>query len=246
MIEHLRIGCVPYLNAKPLLHHLPNTVLLREPSVLANEFRRGLLDVALIPVVECFLEKNIKIIDGIAIACQGPVYSVILAHNKPVKELKSIALDAASLTSATLLKVLLKKHWKTEPELKDDGAEADGQLLIGDRALRFRREFPKAQISDLGSAWRSYTGMPFVFAVWALHPSCSLSGEQAEAFRQRCLKGLSARGEIARTAEEFQYLTEWIRFGLGPFEKEAIKRFALEIKELALFPEVETTPLIFV
>lgn len=236
MIDHLHIGCVPYLNATPLLRYLPEKVVLREPSLLAKEFSQGLLDVALIPVVECFLEKNVKIIDGIAIACQGPVHSVILVHEKPVEELNSIALDAASLTSATLLRVLLKKHWKRAPELKEDGSEAEGQLLIGDRALRFRREFPKAQITDLGTAWRSYTGMPFVFAVWALHPKCSLREDQAAFFRQLCQKGLSERDQIAGTPEEYQYLTEWIRFGLGPFEKAAIKRFSEEIKMLDLFP----------
>jgi predicted solute-binding protein len=246
MIENLRIGSVPYLNAKPLVRYLPAGLHLQEPSRLADEFRNGLLDVALIPVVECFLEKNVRVIDGVAIACQGPVYSVILAHEKPVKELKNISLDAASLTSATLLKVLLQKQWKINPDLLQDGFEADGQLLIGDRALKFRRDFPKAQITDLGSAWRGYTGLPFVFAVWAVNPACTLSAEQALFFRELCLKGLAERGDIAQTPEEYQYLTDWIRFGLGPFEKEGVKRFAKEIKELSLFPDFVETPLEYI
>jgi chorismate dehydratase len=246
MIENLRIGCVPFLNAKPLVRHLSGNIVFREPSHLAREFREGLFDVALVPVVECFLEKDVRIIDGPAIACQGPVHSVILTHEKPVGELKSIALDAASLTSATLLKVLLRKYWKIDPVLLQDGSDAEGQLLIGDRALRFRREHPHAQLSDLGMVWRSYTGLPFVFAVWAVHPQCKLGPDQAEIFRRCCLKGLAERRSIAQTDEEFQYLTEWIRFELGPFEKEAIKRFAREINDLALFGDMQETEFIFV
>jgi chorismate dehydratase len=171
---------------------------------------------------------------------------VILAHQKPLETLEHISLDAASLTSATLLKVLLKKHWKIDVELREDTAASDGQLLIGDRANQFRREFPRRQVTDLGLAWRSYTGLPFVFAAWALHSRCSLSVEEVDHFRELCDRGLRDRQLIAQTPEEYCYLTEWIRYGLGPFEKEAIKRFAQEINELALFPYPVETQLTFV
>jgi len=241
VIKKLRIGSVPYLNAQPLVRYLPPGLLLREPSLLAQEFRQGFFDVALIPVVECFLEKNIRIIDGLAIACRGSVHSVIVAHKKQIKDLKSISLDAASLTSVTLLKVLLKKHWKINPDLVPEGIEAEGQLLIGDRALKFREKFPQAQVSDLGLIWRNYTGLPFVFAVWALHPQCVLSAEQVDCFRELSLKGLSARSSMIQTPGMHQYLFEFIRYEMGDLEKEAIHRFILELRSLEIFPELVGT-----
>ncbi|NJK93117.1 MAG: menaquinone biosynthesis protein [Blastochloris sp.] len=230
-LEKLRIGSVPYLNAAPLLRHLPDRVTLMEPSLLAQAFRRREFDLALIPVVELFLEKEGAALDGIGIACQGPVYSVILVHDKSLDQIKRIALDVNSLTSATLLKVLVRKHWKIEVEFLPEGEEAEARLLIGDRALEFRRQNPEAGVTDLGAAWRAYTGLPFVFAVWALNPETKFEPGCLQLFFEACRKGLAERAYEAKTEEEYQYLTEWIRYEIGPFEKEAVRRFAEELGE---------------
>ncbi|MDZ4787557.1 MAG: menaquinone biosynthesis protein [Blastochloris sp.] len=242
----LRIGSVPYLNAKPLVRHVRGNITLLEPAPLAQAFRRGDFDLALIPVVECFLEPDVLILDQVAIGCQGPVYSVILVHEKPLSEIQSIAVDAASLTSVTLLRILLRKHWKLEPTLVQDGLEADAQLLIGDRALHFRQQFPKKQLTDLGAAWRSFTGLPFVFAVWAVQPLSDLSLEELEHFRCLSMKGLNDRKSLAKNAEELVYLEQWIRYDLGGFQKEALRRFAQEVAEAGIFVEHVQTNLDFV
>jgi chorismate dehydratase len=246
MIEHLRVGCVPYLNAKPLLRYLPSSVVLREPSLLAQEFRQGHFDIALIPVVECLSERNVQVIDGLGIGCRGEVYSVLLAHEKPLDQVESIALDAASLTSMTLLRVLLAAHWKKTVPLRPDGSEADAQLLIGDRALAFRRKFPQRQITDLGKAWQDYTGLPFVFAVWALPEKSALSSDQINAFRDLSRKGLDKREELAKSAEEARYLQHWISYALGPREKESVRRFAQEINQQHLFSQPVVEDLVYV
>lgn len=241
----LNIGSVPYLNAKPFLKYLEGTITLEIPSILAQSFRQGKYDLALIPIVECMLEKNVTILDRVAIGCQGPVYSVILVLEQPIHSVRTIAVDAASLTSVTLLKILLRKYWKINPEILEDGQKADAQLIIGDRALIYREQFPQANLLDLGSVWRSYTGLPFVFAVWAIHPKAVLDLNDAEDFRMRCLKGLADKKEFSDLSAEPSYLTEWIRYDLGQFQKSAIQRFAYEIAEAKIFSDVVNTDFVY-
>ncbi len=118
----------------------------------------------------------------IAIASRGPVLSVTLFSREPWAEIRRVALDAGSRTSAALTQILLRKRYGVHPEVVplplDRGAEdvdADAVLLIGDRAMRaclpgFAHAF------DLGQEWHDWTGLPFVYAVWAVRPGVDLCG----------------------------------------------------------------------
>ncbi len=230
----LRIGCVKYLNSKPLIHGYQGNVIFDHPSGLARELAAGRLDVALVPTFEALRHPHYSLVEGVAIACAGPVYSVFLAHRGPLAAVRRIALDPASLTSVHLLQVLLREYHGLRPELLELSAfpvEADAALLIGNQAIDFRESDQGThQILDLGEEWGRCTGLPFVFAPWLLR--AELPNAEAVAGDLRALKefGTAHLEEIVRAeprdpAFTRQYLTEHIRFDLGGPQKEGIEKY---------------------
>ena len=105
MTQPVRIGAVNYLNTKPLIYELdllaPEAELILEvPSRLADHLADGDLDVALIPAIEYFRGGRYTIVPNIAIASRGPVLSVTLFSRVPWQDIRRVALDAGSRTSA--------------------------------------------------------------------------------------------------------------------------------------------------
>src|SRR5438552_7447729 len=163
-----RVGSVPYLNAVPLTRGLEDQIIYVTPSKLAQMLQRNELDAGLVSVTEVLLNDRYDVLDGIAIASLGEVKSVLIAHRRPLAEIKEVFCDTASLTSVALLRVLLAEQG-LHPEFKPlpgyGMAEMpDFALLIGDPALDFVRAAPPHEIWDLGAAWYELTGLPFVYA----------------------------------------------------------------------------------
>src|SRR5947209_5537113 len=203
----VRVGAVNYLNTKPLIHDLgalaPQAVLtLDVPSRLADQLADGDLDVALIPVIEYFRAGTYAIVPDVAIATRGPVLSVTLFSKVPWPEITSVALDEGSRTSAALAQVLLRKRYGVCPELRPlpldadaESTDADAVLLIGDRAMRACLPgFTHAY--DLGQEWFDWTGVPFVYAVWAVRDGAEL-GPVAGALVEAKRRGIAQSGAIA-------------------------------------------------
>src|ERR1700690_2319696 len=170
--KKFRIGSVQYLNAVPLTRGIDGELIFATPAKLAEMLRRDELDDALVSITEVLLNDRYDILDGVAIASLGEVYSVLLAHCVPLESIKEVFCDPASLTSVNLLKVLLAERG-VKPEFKplpdyDTAAQLDAVLLIGDRAIDFQRATHVHEIFDLGTAWYDMTDLPFVYAVWAL------------------------------------------------------------------------------
>ena len=185
MDNPIRIGAVNYLNTKPLICDLdllaPDAELILDvPSRLADRLAAGELDVALIPVIEYFRAGSYSIVSDISIATRGPVLSVTLFSRVPWPEIRRVALDVGSRTSAALTQILLRKRYGVHPEVlplpldRDaEDVDADAVLLIGDRAMRAC--LPGfAHAYDLGQEWYDWTGLPFVYAVWAVRPGVDL------------------------------------------------------------------------
>ena len=234
-LAKLRIGCVQYLNAKPLIHGYDGPVVFDHPSVLARDLSRGLLDVALVPVFEVLRDPRYLIADGVAIASDGPVHSVFLAHRGPLEKVRTIALDPASLTSVHLLQVLLAEYHGLRPQCVDAATfrgEADAELLIGNQAIDFRHEHAKThEFLDLGEEWKRCTGLPFVYAPWLIREDLPNAKEAADELRELGRAGVAHIDEIVMK-EKFhdadfrrRYLTHHIRFVLGPREKAGIAKF---------------------
>jgi chorismate dehydratase len=240
-----RIGSVPYLNAAPLTRGLESELVFATPAKLAKLLRRDELDAALVSVTEVLLNDRYDILDGVAIASLGEVYSVLLAHKKPLAEATEIFCDTASLTSVNLLKVLLAERG-LKPEFKPlenyaAAADKDFVLLIGDRAIEFQRAPHVHKIFDLGSAWLEMTQLPFVYAVWALRRGIE-NRELRRELKEAKHFGLETMESIIETRAEFDadfrrdYFEWHIHFHLGEDEKRAIARFSELLQKHGLGP----------
>lgn len=252
-MKPIRIGAVSYLNTKPLVYELETLapqaeLVLDYPSRLADQLSAGELDVALIPVIEYFRAGSYSLVPNIAIASCGPVLSVTLFSRVPWQEIRRVALDEGSRTSAALTQVLLRKKHGVEPQVVPlpldrpaEEADADAVLLIGDRAMHaclpgFRHAF------DLGQEWHDWTGLPFVYAAWAVRDGVDL-GSVLDALYESKRRGIENVGPIAaREAPHLQldagfcrrYLANIIRFDLGPRELAGLHHYYMLASELGL------------
>jgi chorismate dehydratase len=173
----LRLGRVRYINCEPVYYALERGLVPADceiqdgtPAELNERLRAGDLDVSVISVMEAALRpESYRLLPGLAIACDGPVESVLLLSERPVQELDGapVALSRHSLTSVYLVKLLLEKAHHVRPRFLPDAGNARvaARLVIGDEALRLGPRYPNTL--DLGKAWQALTGLPFVFAVWA-------------------------------------------------------------------------------
>ena len=232
--QKFRIGSVPYLNAVPLTRGIESELIFATPSKLAESLRRGELDAALVSITEVLFNDAYDILDGIAIASLGEVYSVLLAHKKPLDMVKEIYCDTASLTGINLLKVLLAEK-NLFPEFKPlenykAAAEKDFVLLIGDPAIDFQRSAHSHEIFDLGAAWTEMTRLPFVYAVWALRRGIENRELRAE-LREAKNFGIETIDYLIETREEYDEdfrrdYFEWnIQYHLAEDEKRGIDKF---------------------
>jgi chorismate dehydratase len=243
--QKFRIGSVHYLNAAPLTRGIEGEITFATPARLAKMLWENELDAALVSLTEVLFHDRYDILDGIAIASLGEVYSVFLAHKKPIAEVQEVFCDPASLTSVNLLKVLLAEHG-LKPEFKPlenyaAAADKDFVLLIGDAAIDFQRAPHTHEIFDLGVAWLELTGLPFVYAVWALR-----RGEHQAALRNelRSAKrfGMETLDHIIATRPEYDedfrrdYFEWHIHYHLGDDEKRAIEKFCQLLKKHGLGP----------
>lgn len=234
----LPIGCVPYLNARPLIYGIEESLTLCVPSRLADLLWRKQFAAGLVPIAEALVHDQYDLLDNVAIAANGTVKSVLLIHREPIEKLTRIAADTASRTSVMLLRVLLKEKFGIEPEFypMPNGAKLsdhEAMLIIGDGAIWYaQRDLePRARVWDLGEAWKELTGLPFVFAAWAGQRGVFGDAELAGKLRGAKANGLAHLEEIVQDTTEAtpefrrEYLTKSIRFDLGPAEKEAVVRF---------------------
>lgn len=172
------IGCVPYMNAAPLTRWLLTPegagraeVRYAPPSVLAQWLEARQVDVALVSSVEHFRRPDTQFIPGLAIASEREVLSVRLFSKVPFQQIRSVALDTSSLTSAALVQILLQRvygisphYCHMPPNLERMLAQNDSALLIGDAGML--ADATGLMVLDLGEAWYRWTGLPFVWALW--------------------------------------------------------------------------------
>jgi chorismate dehydratase len=259
----LRIGCVKYLNARPLIHGGEGDVDFDHPSALCNKLAAGKLDVALVSSFEFLRNPIYRIVDDVSISSDGPVYSVVVAHRGEINQIQEIELDPASETSVNLLRCLIAELglnprlarcsttiWPTAAELKT-GRRA--RLVIGDQAVRFRRQYANEfSFWDLGEHWQKSVGLPFVYALWLIRPEVSDSKEIANRLRvlrdqnlsnldhviAELVAGAVNSGPQTKLNREFlsRYYREHLRFSFGEREKEGLRIFASLCIKHSLLP----------
>jgi predicted solute-binding protein len=236
---------VPYLNALPLTHGITDSVLFRTPAQLARMLRAKQLDAALVSVTEILASQEYVVLDGVAVASAGEVKSVLLAHRAPLETITEVACDRASLTSAALLRVLLADRGLRPAfvplESYAEAWDCDAVLLIGDRALEFLQQPGDHRIWDLGAAWSRLTGLPFVYAAWAIRAEAA-TDSLYELLTEAKRNGLANLRRLVHSRAEFdpafslEYLTRNIRFDLGEAEKAGLNHFAKLLSEQGLGP----------
>jgi len=243
-----RVGSVPYLNTVPLTRGIEDEVVYAMPSKLAEMLRRDELDAALVSVVEVLFTDRYDILEGIAIASLGEVKSVLLAHRRPLADLREVFCDPASLTSVNLLNILLSELG-IHPECRtlasyEPARMPEAALLIGDPALDFLLGPHEHDIWDLGAAWFELTRLPFVYAVWALR-----RGVHNENLRRQLREakefGLDTLDAIIRNRTEYDYdfrkdyLGWHIHYHLGSDEKRGLAKFAELLRKHGFGPVYE-------
>lgn len=203
------------------------------PSVCANKLIENQVDIGLVPVAALLHIKDYHIISNYCIGANGAVDSVFIFSNKPILEIETLQLDAQSNTSNLLSKVLLKYHWKINPELVEKGV-SDAIVQIGDRTFLNRNQFKYHY--DLALEWHKFTGLPFVFAVWASNKI--ISDDFKTAFNAALEYGLNHRMEMIADLEEVKnidledYLMKKIDFNLDQDKLAALAKFNDLVKTL--------------
>jgi chorismate dehydratase len=239
-LKSVRVGCVKYLNARPLIRGWPGNVQFDHPSALCQRLAKRELDVALVSSFEFLRNPIYRIVDDVSISSDGPVYSVVVAHRGKFSDIEEIELDPASETSANLLRCLLAELGLT-PRLTGGVPGSAGlpqaRLLIGDQAISFRQNHADAfQFWDLGEQWKKLTGLPFVFALWLIRPEVPDAKSIAQRLRRLRDENLSDVAGVVRDAADKKraitrefldgYYHEYLRFGFGTREKQALQIFA--------------------
>jgi len=244
-----RIGCVKYLNARPLIHGWLTDVVLDHPSALCAQLSRGELDIALVSSFEFLRNPIYRIVDGISISSDGPVYSVVAAHVGKISAVEEIELDRAAETSGNLLRCLLSEL-NLQPRFvatsTSSSAKETAHLFIGDQAIRFRQEHGKEfQFWDLGEQWKKLVGLPFVYALWLVRPE--VVDPKSVAHRLRTLRdnNLAHIDSLLADEKEFdrgfcdRYYREHLRFSFGQLEKQGLRAFNELCQKHELLPKCD-------
>jgi predicted solute-binding protein len=240
-VLNLRIGSVPHLNARPLVYGLDG-IRVCPPAELADALHGRQLDAALVPVAEVLLHDQYDIVDGIGVVSRGPVRSVFLAHRVPVAKLRRVAVDPNSRSSSALLRVILQCRYGLAPEYypRVSGttlAEHEAMLVFGDEAITVAGKEGFTPALDLGEEWTDWTGLPFVYAVWAMQRGL---GARSAPLHAAKAAGLAHLEDVVRHSTEGtegrrrDYLTRCIRYDLGETEKAGIRKFQEYLHELKL------------
>ena len=263
-MKPVRIGCVKYLNARPLIHGWSQgAVDLDHPAALCRKLDRGDLDVALVSSLEFLRRPIYRIVDGVSISSRGEVYSVIVAHSGELAGIEEIQLDPASETSVALLRCLLAQRGLS-PRFLEGGVHATphsdlhglagarpstARLLIGDQAIRFRQQKPEHAVWDLGKEWDAVAHLPFVFALWLIRPEAGDGEEIADSLRQLRYRNLHNLDDLVssqtQVSAEFcrKYYREHLFFDFGEREKAGLREFHLRClaNKIDVAPEMPLT-----
>lgn len=202
----IRISAVSYINAKPFIYGIEHsgfmgdyTLSLDVPSLCAEKLRSNKVDIGLAPVTIIPDLKEYFILPDFCIGANGPVRTVMLYSDVPLKEIKNVLLDYQSKTSVLLVQILAKYFWKLSPKwtlakkgYEDKIAGTTAGVIIGDRNFSLLRKFKYAH--DLSEEWKHYTGLPFVFACWISNKE--LDGNSIAGLYRSLRFGLQNRDQI--------------------------------------------------
>jgi chorismate dehydratase len=245
----LSLVLVNYLNAMPFIKGMETEGLFEEmnirtetPARCASAFESGEADVALIPAGALHGIEDYRIISNYCIGCDGEVRTVCIFSHQDIRDSRRLLLDNHSRTSVLLARLIVEKYFglqlpfhsldveKWEPE------EGDAILMIGDKVFEFENQFQYRY--DLGSLWKEWTGLPFVFAVWVARKNVSSWLESK--LNQSFSTGIASLPEIARelspaSRDLSSYYTKHIQYDLDDQKRKALQKY-LQLSASLLTP----------
>jgi chorismate dehydratase len=259
------VGHIQFLNCLPIYWGLVRSEALLDvdlvkdsPDRLNEALVAGDLDISAISLVEYLRHADeLLVLPDLAVGSDGPVLSVNLVSQVPLAALAGgrVALGSSSRTSVLLARMWLDEvhgvrpeYFTCPPDLPQMMREAQAGVLIGDPALRARYDAPRRglDVYDLGAVWREWSGLPMVFAVWAVRREFAaaypgLVKGVHEAFlssRDHALAAIDAVAERAARWEEFDRATlagyfRALDFSLGPRQLAGLAEFARRVAPLA-------------
>ncbi len=231
-LRGLSIGAVPYLNVAPMVTGLDGVIELR-PSDLARALDRGEIDLATLPVGALVGRTDLAALPSTGIGCDGPVRTVLVEPLSEIDRVDGFRPDPASRTSNLLARLVLSRRAGRSVEPSPDAAV---RVVIGDPAFSVAPE----SALDLGQAWKDWTGLPFVFALWVAGPR--LASDPARMRRvdsllaDRARTNLAAIDSLCRAQQVLDpeaaraYLTTNIRHLLDDSFRAGADRFAVELQ----------------
>ncbi len=266
-----RVAAISFLNTAPLLWGLETEPRLQlsytAPSACAEQMRRDEAEIGIIPVIEMARIAGLAALPGIAVAARAEVRSILLIAKKPWAEIQRVALDRSSRTSAALAQILLLRRYGAKFEVTERAPDwrtmledADAALVIGDPALRLtltgEAEAAGYRVHDLAAEWHAWTGLPFVFALWAVRRGSVPPGEEnwlIERFQRAKRDGLANAAALVERwsrrldlpAEEIRrYLAHDVEYDLTPEHWAGLARFYQLAAEQGLIPSPQPPALL--
>lgn len=239
-MNKIKVSAVSYTNSKPFVYGLMHSGILAQidvsldiPSDCAYKLINNQVDIGLVPVAALLDIPDYRIVSNYCIGASGAVDSVYIFSNKPIEEIHTIALDIQSRTSNNLARVLFKNYWRIKPEIVLN-EPADAFVQIGDRTFGKKKQYAFAY--DLAEEWEKFSGLPFVFAVWAANKK--ISDHFLLDFNTALKYGLDHRLDVIKTIpsrDNFDvedYLINKIDYNLDNRKLDALSLFHKLIKEL--------------
>ena len=235
-----------YANSAPLVDGIraaaPQAQLLDgQPSDLAPLLIDGSVDAALVPVVSLFEHEELRMLPDAGVCATDRVWSVLLKCRRPVRQVRTVARDAASRTSNALAEIVLRRHFGLDVQMQSPPCadRADARVVIGDRALCLPPDASGRY--DLAQLWHEMTALPFVFAVWACradHPKREAMSATVRKARDLGVASIDdiASLQAARLGLDARYCQDYlssaIHYHVGPSELEAMGLFRKLWQEL--------------
>lgn len=249
------LGAVAFLNARPLVEGLDEDPRIRleyaVPSVLFEWLVGHRVAASLIPVVDLVSDPPVKPVSDACIASDGETLTVRVFSRVPPGGVDRLRVDGDSHTSVVLAKVMWKEMFGRIPRttpLREvmPSAKEDGVLLIGDKVITHRPRGFAFEV-DLGAAWRELTGLPFVYAVWAMLADED-PGDLPELLSRSRDLGVSRLSEIAERRATTagwpvdiarRYLAEYMDYRMTDRHREGMELFLGKTTELGLLEATE-------
>ena len=247
MIEPLHIGCVSYLNSKPLIEPLLENPAVKVhfavPAARLDLVSRGQVCCALLPMVDYQASPvDLLLLPVGGIACDGPTLTVRIFSRVPPQHITHLYADTDSHTSVILAQVILREFYTVRPEVIPLPAELgavpshhhESLLLIGDKVVNAAPppgEFPWQL--DLGQQWKQFTQLPFVFAMWMLRSDVN-PGPLPRLLLEAREKGTAMTDELVdRYAQQrhwprdlaHDYFTRYLQYSITPAARSGIETF---------------------